>query len=92
MVKEVPKAKGQLHSEKYLWVRPFLIGLFLSSIVLVPIIVAATLVLPLDEWFSLTTPLHPGDWVIYGALVGLVLSSLFGLLFAKSISLENKSS
>ena len=90
MAKEEPRSKEPLQEKSNLWLRPFLIGLFLSGIILVPILVAATLVLPLDEWFALEPPLHPGDWVVYGTVVAIVLSCFFGLMFARSITPENK--
>ena len=70
--------------------RPFLIGLFIFAIVLVPLTVTSTLMLPLNKWFSLSNPLEPGMWVVYGTLSGLVMASILALLFARSISPASK--
>jgi len=48
------------------------------------------LMLPLNKWFSLTNPLKPGMWVVYGTLTGLVLASILALFFARSISPSSK--
>jgi len=66
--------------------KPFLIGLFIASIVLVPLTVTAFLMLPINDWLSLSTPVKPGLWTIYGAITGFVLSAIFAFFFARSIS------
>ena len=70
--------------------KPFLIGLFIASIVLVPLTVTGTIMLPLNDWFSLSTPIKPGLWTIFGVMMGFVLSSIFAFFFARSISPSGK--
>ncbi len=82
--------KARTDEKKISFGRPFLIGLFIFAIVLVPLTVTSTLMLPLNKWFSLTNPLKPGMWVVYGTLTGLVLASILALFFARSISPSSK--
>ncbi len=70
--------------------KPFLIGLFIFSIVCVPILVMGTLILPLNDWLSLSEPLELSRWVLYGAITGLLLAFVLSILFARSISPEKR--
>ncbi|MDP6155622.1 MAG: hypothetical protein QF682_05715 [Candidatus Thermoplasmatota archaeon] len=90
MSKKTITEKKRVTVEKPTFKKPFLIGLFIASIILVPLAVTGTLILPLNDWFSLSTPIRPGSWTILGALTGFLLSAIFAFFFARSISPSGK--
>lgn len=69
---------------------PFLVGLFIFSIVLVPMMITGTLILPLNDWLPLSEPIKAAHWVIYGALAGLLIAAVLSIFFARSVSPEHR--